>query len=190
MAQELELITGPVEVYWGPVGETFTAIGSAVAGNWVLLGTSGSKNYTEDGVTIRSEKATEVFRSLGSPYPRASYITEADVFVDVDLKDYTLTQLRTALNQNTVTSDGGGFDWISLETEGDVSEIAIQIRGVGKSPLLAGGHIQWNLPRMFEEGSREWGMVKGVPAGSTLSFRAIYDEGATYPVGRIVADDT
>lgn len=190
MAEELELITGPVEIYWGPVGETFTEINASVAGNWVLLGTSGSKNYTEDGVKIRSEVAKAVFRSLGTPYPRAAYITEADIFVDVDLKDYTLTQLRTSLNQNTVTSDGGGFDWISLEVTGDVSEIALQIRGVGKSPLLDGGHIQWNLPRMFEEGSREWAFVKGEPAGSTLIFRAIFDEGATYPVGRIVADDT
>lgn len=191
MAQaELELIVGPIEVYWGPVGETFTEINASVAGNWVLLGTSGSKNYTEDGVKIRHEKSVEIFRSLGTPYPRAAFITEADIFVEVDLKDYTLAQLRTALNQNTVTSDGGGFDWIPLDVGLDISEIALQIRGVGKSPLLSGGHIQWNLPRMFEEGSREWTFDKGTPVGSTLSFRAIYDEGATFPLGRIVADDT
>jgi len=187
---ELELVNGPLEIYWGPVGETFTAIGASVAGNWVLLGTSGSKNYTEDGVKITGDKVTEVWRSLGSPYPRKAHITEADIFVEVNLKDYTLTQLRTGLNQSTVTSDGGGFDWIPLDVGLDVNEIAIQIRGVGKSPLLSGGHIQWNLPRLFENGSREWDFVKGEPVGSTLVFQAIYDEGATYPLGRIVADDT
>lgn len=186
---ELEIINGPLEIYWAPVGESVPAIGDTPAGNWALIGTSGSKNYTEDGVTVSGEKSIEYFRSLGTPYPRKGFITQADVMVTVKVADFTLAQLRRALNENTVTSDTG-FDYIELDVGVDVNEIALLLRGTGKSPALAGSNLQFELPRVVEDGSVEWSWVKGDAVGSDLSFRVIYDEGATYPVGRIVVDDT
>lgn len=185
---ELEIINGPLSVYWAPVGEAFPAVSAAPAGNWALIGTSGAHNYTDDGVTVRSEKSVEYFRALASPYPRKSFITEADVIVSVQLADFTLTQLRTALNQNVVVSDTG-FDYIPLDVGSDVNEIAVLVRGTGKSPLFDGSNMQFELRRAMEDGSREWGFVKGEPVMSELNFRVIYDEGQTFPAGRIVQAD-
>lgn len=186
---ELEIINGPVTVWWGPVGETFTAIGAAVAGNWVQIGTSAAHNYSEDGVSIRTEKSINLWRALGSGYPRKAFLTEADLFVTVSLADFTLAQLRTALNQNVVTSDGGGFDWMEFDVGLDPTEIALLIRAAGKSPLIASGNLQFNLNRVVEVGSQNYNFSKGDPVMGELEFQVIYDEGVSYPVGRIVAAD-
>lgn len=186
---ELEIINGPLEVYWAPYGESFTAIGSSPAGNWALIGQSGSKNYEEDGVIIRCEKSLSYFRALGSPYPRKSFITEADVMVSVRLADFRLSQLRRMLNENTVTSDAG-FDYLEFDIGADPTEIALLIRGTGKSPLSSGNNLQFNLNRVVEEGSQELAFVKGGPVIAELNFRVIYDDGVSYPMGRILQDDS
>ena len=186
---EIEIINGPLAVYWAPLTEAYPAIGAAPAGNWLLIGTSGALNYTEDGVIISHEKSLEYFRALASGYPRKAFITEADIIVKVTIADFTLSQLRLALNQNTVTSDAGGFDHMQMDVGLDVSEIALLIRGTGKSPLIAAGNLQFNIDKVVEEGSREWAFVKGEPVMSELNFRIIYNDGATYPVGRIIAAD-
>ena len=186
---ELEIINGPVTIWWGPVGETFTVIGAAVAGNWVQIGTSGAHNYSEDGVSIRTEKTIEMFRALGSGYPRKAFLSEADLFITVSLADFTLAQLRTALNQNTVTSDGGGFDHMEFDVGLDPTEIALQIRGTGKSPLIAAGNLQFNINRVVEIGSQDYNFSKGDPVMGELEFQVIYDEGQSFPAGRIVAAD-
>ncbi len=185
---ELEIINGPLTLWWGPVGESYPAIGAAPAGNWVQIGTSGPLNYTEDGVVIRNEKSVEYFRSLGSAFPRKSFITEADNIIVVTVADMTLAALRLALNQNTVTAESG-YDWISMDIGLDPTEIALFIRGIGKSPLFDGGNVQFEIDKVVEEGSRELSFVKGEPVGTELTFRTIYNDGATYPVGRILAAD-
>lgn len=182
---ELEIITGPVSLYWGPVGEAFPAVSAAPVGNWLLVGTSGAHNYHEDGVTITSEKSVEYFRALASGYPRKAFITEADLIVGVTLVDQTLANSRLALNQNTVTI-ASPISHIQLDVGLDVSEIALLVRGTGKSPQFSGGNLQYELPRVVEDGSREWGYVKGEPVGSELAFRLIYDEGNSNPGGRLV----
>lgn len=182
---ELEIINGPLSVYWAPVGESFPAVADAPAGNWALIGTSGAHNYSEDGVTVSGEKSVEYFRALASGYPRKAFITESDLMVGVTLVDYTLAQLRLALNQNTVTT-ASPIAHIQLDVGVDVNEIALLVRGTGKSPQFSGGNLQYELPRVVEDGSREWGWIKGDPVGSELNFRLIYDEGQSNPGGRLV----
>ncbi len=182
---ELEIITGPLSVYWGPVGESYPAVSAAPVGNWVLVGTSGAHNYHEDGVSISHEKSVEYFRALASGYPRKAFITEADLIVSLTLVDQSLAQTRLALNQNTVTI-ASPISHIQLDVGLDVNEIALLVRGTGKSPQFSGGNLQYELPRVVEDGTREWAYVKGEPVGSELTFRLIYDEGNSNPGGRLV----
>lgn len=182
---EIEIINGPLTLYWAPVGEAFPAIGAAPAGNWLQVGTSGPHNYSEDGVVIATDKSIEYFRALASGHPRKSFLTEADITVTVNLADMTLAELRLALNQNVVTV-GAGEDEISLDVGLDPTEIAILVRGEGKSPQFAGGNLQYELPRVIEEGSQEYSYVKGEPAMAELVFHVIYDEGNANPAGRLL----
>lgn len=182
---ELEIVNGPLSVYWAPVGESFPAVADAPAGNWTLIGTSGAHNYTEDGVVVSGDKSLEYFRALASGFPRKAFLTEADLTVAVTLVDKTLAQLRVALNQNTVTT-ASPIAHIQLDPGLDVNEIALLVRGTGKSPQFAGGNLQYELPRVVEENSHPWTYVKGEPVGSELMFRLIYDEGNSNPGGRLV----
>ncbi len=182
---EIEIVNGPMEVYWGPTGEAFPAVADAVAGNWLRIGTSGAHNYHEDGVSVLSEKNVEYFRALASGYPRKAFISEADLMVGLTLVDLSLAHLRVALNQNTVTT-ASPIAHIQLDVGLDVNEIALLVRGAGKSPQFAGGNAQYELPRVVEDGSRDWSFVKGEPVGSELNFRVIYDEGQSNPGGRLV----
>ena len=182
---ELELVNGPLDIYWAPTGESFTAIGVTPAGNWLKIGTSGAHNFSEDGVSIISDKNIDYFRGLASGYPRKAFITEANLMVSVSMADLSLSQFRLALNQNTVSS-GGGIDHIQMDVGLDVSEIALLVRGTGKSPQFDGGNIQWELPRVVEDGSRDLSFVKGGPVLVELNFVLIYDEGQSNPGGRFV----
>ncbi len=182
---EIEIVNGPLSLYWAPVGEAFPVVSAAPAGNWLLIGTSGAFNYTEDGVTVANDKTLEFFRSLASGFPRKSFLTEADINITVIMADLTLTQMRVALNQNTVTV-GGAEDSIELDVGLDPVEIALLVRGTGKSPQLLGGNMQYELPRVVEQNSQELGFVKGEPAGVEMMFTVIYDEGNPNPAGRLV----
>ena len=183
---ELEIVNGPLSLYWAPVGEAFPVISAAPVGNWALIGTSGAHNYSDDGVTVALDKSVNFWRGLASPYPRKAFITEADVSVTVSLADMTLAQMRLALNQNVVTT-ASPIDHIQLDVGLDINEIAILVRGTGKSPQFSGGNLQYELPRVVEDGSRELSHVKGDPVLAELAFRVIYDEGQSNPAGRLVA---
>ncbi|MCP4871585.1 MAG: hypothetical protein GY898_22990 [Proteobacteria bacterium] len=182
---ELEIVNGPLSLYWAPVGEAFPTISAAPVGNWLLIGTSGPHNYTEDGVSVSLEKSVEFFRALASGYPRKSFISEADVIVTVQVADLSLSQIRLSLNNNTVTV-GAGVDEIELDVGLDPTEMALLVRGVGKSPQFAGGNLQWEIPRCVEAASPELSHVKGEPAVAELTFQLIFNEGEANPAGRLL----
>ena len=182
----IEILNGPMSVYWAPVGEAFPAINAAPAGNWTLLGASGDKNYTDDGVVIETSNSHEFFRPLGSPFPRKAFLTESDVMVRVNMADMILGNIRTGMNQNAVTVDAGppAIQHISFDVSGDVNDIALLIRGDGKSPSFATGAIQFELNRVIETGNHELTFVKGEPAAMALEFQALLD--TANAIGRIV----
>ena len=153
--------------------------------NWVQLGTSGAHNYSEDGVTVSMEKSVEYFRALASGFPRKAFISEADIIVTVQMADMALTHVRRALNENVVTT-ASPIDSIQLDIGVDITEIALLLRGVGKSPQFSGGNLQYELNRVVEEGSRELSHVKGEAVLVELTFRVIFDEGVANPAGRLV----
>ncbi len=183
----LEILNGPLELYWAPVGEAFPDVDVAPAGNWALIGTSGSTNYTEDGVSLAYDKSFEVFRGLGNSYPLKAFLTETDGFVRVTMADMTLDQLRMAFNLNAVTAVVGppAIEHFSLDVGSDLTEMALLVRGTGKSPEFDGSNMQFELNRVVETGSHEITFVKGDAANVELEFRMLLD--ASDAVGRLVA---
>lgn len=186
----LEIINGPLELYWAPVGEAFPAIDVAPAGNWALIGTSGSNNYTEDGVVLAFDKTFEVFRGLGNTYPLKAFLTETDAFVRVSIADMALDQLRLAFNLNAVSVDVGppAIEHLDLNVASQLEEIALLVRGEGKSPQFATGNLQFELNRVVDTGSHEVTFTKGDAASVNLDFRILLDTSGGFPgeVGRIV----
>lgn len=186
----LEIINGPLELYWAPIGEAFPAINVAPAGNWSLIGSSGSNNYTEDGVTLAFDKNFEVFRGLGNSYPLKAFLTENEAFVRVAIADLSLDQLRLAFNLNAVGVDAGppAIQTLDLNVDTDLNEMALLVRGEGKSPEFATGNLQFELNRVVDTGSHELVFVKGNAAAINLEFRILLDTSGGFPgeVGRVV----
>lgn len=173
------LVAGPMDIYFAPVGEAFPAIDQAPAGNWALVGTSGKKNYTEDGVVVNTNQTLEQWRGSNT-VPRKVFRTEEDIVVVVTMADLSIDQVRRALNENSITSVASavgvaGNDEINLNRGAKVNTIALLVRGTGNSADFEGGNVQFELNEVYEGASQEIALAKGGPAALQLEFHAIED---------------
>ncbi len=181
MSLPLEIVAQPFNVYIAPVGESFPDVDETPGGNWVLIGTSGNRNYTEDGVTVQHEQTVEEFRSLGSTGPMKVFRTSENLIISFTLADLTLENYKYALNFNTVSDTAAGSgtpghrDIDLYLGPDDVAQRALLVRGMNASPYLANTHVQYQVPVVFEVGSKEIVSQKVTPIGLALEFRAIDD---------------
>lgn len=182
MSAPFEIISAPFTLYWAPVGESFPAIDATPAGNWVKVGTSGDRDYADEGVTVAHEQSIEKFRGAGSTGPRKVSRTEEDLMVRLTLWDISLEQYRLALNNVAVVataagSGTGGFKTITPYQGLDVALMALLVRG-DFSAYGAGWKSQYEIPVCYQSGSPEPVFGKGAPAGLALEFTALEDPNA------------
>jgi hypothetical protein len=193
--QPYEIIAAPFKVYAAPVGEAMPAINATPAGNWALLGTSGDKNITEDGVTISHPQTLEMFRMLGTTGPVKAVRTEEDLSLSFVLADLTLEQYKHVLNLGSVSTVAAGvgtagYKHLPIRRGLDVSERALLIKG--PSPYGDGWNLQYEIPRAVHSGEPEVVFQKGEPAGLLFEFMALEDPAAASDnlrFGRIVAQN-
>ena len=186
---DLNIINGPLSLYFAAVGTAFPLVDDDPPTGFTLIGTSGAKNYMEDGVSVAMNQSIEAFRGLGSTIPLKAFRTEEDLVVTVQMADLTLAEVRRALNENAVTNTSAssgipGKDEINLNRNADVNTIALLVRGLGKSPQFETGNLQFELDKAYEGGSQELTFVKGEPAGVLLEFHALEDDAGN--VGRLL----
>ena len=186
---DLNIVNGPLSLYFAAVGTTFPLVDDDPPTGFTLIGTSGAKNYMEDGVSVAMNQSVEEFRGLGSTIALKAFRTEEEVIVSVQMADLTLAEVRRALNENAVTNTAAssgipGKDEINLNRNADVNTIALLVRGLGKSPQFAAGNLQFELDKAYEGGSQEMTFVKGEPAGVLLEFHALEDDAGN--VGRLL----
>lgn len=187
-----QILTGPLEVYWAPTGEAFPTTSAAPAGNWLLIGASGSGNYQEDGVVIVSNQTIEPYRPLGESGPVELLRTAEDLMVRVTINDLTLEMVRLAFDTATVTTAAGppATKKIGLyRGAGKVAQVALLVRGVNKSPYLATVNMQFEVPICSHVASYEMAFQKSPPAGVVLEFQALVDtsQSAGEEFGRLFA---
>ena len=184
MPEPFEITAGPVDVYIAPVGEAMPLVtDEPPAGNWTLIGTSGSTNIGEDGVNVQHSESVEDFRSLGSTGPVKAFRTEEDLLVSFNLMDLTLEQYTYALNFNTVSVDSNDKTINPYKGE-TVQYRALLVRGNGKSPYGDTRNFQYEIPRVRGDSAPEVIFVKGEPAGLALQFRAMIDLNAASDADR------
>jgi hypothetical protein len=175
MSCAIELVTAPFEIYWAPLGSTFPDVDATPANPWTLIGTLGSRRYTEEGVKIAWDYTTSDFVSLGDIDPECVFLTGRNMRVMVTMADMKLDQIRAALNFNAVTTDAGppATLQLSMTVGPELTPVALLVRGDGKSPELEGGNLQFEFEQAIEIGSKEVSFVKGAPAGVQLEFRIL-----------------
>lgn len=182
MAAPTEIIAGPLEAYIGPVGESFPAIGATPAGNWTLIGTSGSKNYTEDGVRVQHPQEFYEVLTAGTTIPRKVFRTREDLIVTFTLYDIKAAEYSRVLNSNSVTTTAAasgvpGQRTVSFERGVQVEFNALLLRGA-LSPEQDDANVQYEVPRVYHNGSPEVVWTKGEATGLIFEFMALLDETA------------
>jgi len=182
MGKPFEIIAAPFTAYWAPLGEDFPDIDETPGGAWTLIGASGSRNYSDEGVTVAHDQTIEQFRGAGATGPMKVQRTEENLAVRFTLWDLTLEQYRLALNQNApATTAAGtgtpGFKAVQLYRGVDVQLLALLLRGKF-SPEGEGWATQYEIPACYQSGSPEPVFAKGAPAGLALEFTAIEDPDA------------
>lgn len=183
----LEIVTGPMTLWWAAVGTAMPDVDDDAATGFTKIGTSGDQNYTEDGVSIIMDQTLEFFRSLGSAHRICAFRTEQDVSVTVTMADLTLAQVRLAMDLNAVTTDTTpDINILDLDYGLSVSDFALLVRGTGNSPGFAGANVQFECNRVVEMASHELSFVKGEPVGLEMEFALLLDDSGN--VGRFVVE--
>jgi hypothetical protein len=192
MPQPYEYISGPFKIYLAAVGTAFPATPeTAIGGAWTLLGSSGEKNYNEDGIVIRNPQNIERHRAYGTTGPRKAFRTEEDMEIEVTLEDLTLEQYKYALNGGAVTdtpaaSGVAGHRALPLKRGRSVTQYALLIRA-GESPYGDGWSMQYEIPRVFVDGDAEATSNKEGPMGVPITFVALEDDSLGF--GNVRATD-
>lgn len=189
MASEpYQLMNGPFEVWTAPTVEIHPDVATpsaSIGGNWTLMGISGDKDITEDGITIMVEQDVQKFRGLGSIATRKMFRTSQDVVISFTLADASIENYSDALDLNPVSN----LEWrrrIQLLMSADVAQQSLLIRGDGKSPY-GDFNTQWWIPRASHDAPLETKIVKGEPIGLAFRFTALVDD--TYDLGHLESQD-
>jgi hypothetical protein len=176
-----EILAAPYAVWLAPVGTAFPAIQTAPTGAWVLLGTSGTKSYDEDGVTVEHPQTIETFTPAGGTVARKAFRTEEDQIINVNLVDLSTIQYAKILNNATVTTVAAGagvagqkhFPTMRGLT---VATFALLLRGMSTETEGLVGEKQ--CPIVYEASEPSPQFTKGEPAVLECSFASLEDDTA------------
>lgn len=188
-----EIMMSGFDVYVAPVGEAFPDVDETPAGNWTLLGTNGKFNYSEDGVVITHGQTISAHRTLGSTGPVKAARTEEELMIAFTLEDVSMEQYAKVLNGVSVSTTAAGagtpgYKDITLRQGLNVNTYAMLIKG--PSPYGDSWHLQFQIPRVFQNGSPAPTFNKGDAAGLATEWIALEDPDAATEAerfGKIVA---
>lgn len=179
MAAPYEILGAPLTLYLAPVGTTMPAIDEEEATfdpAWFKVGTSGDKNYSEEGVSVSHEQALNYFRGAGATAPRKAFRQEEDLTFGVTIADVSPGQYAKAINDATVTTVAAGVGttgekslklWRGLT----VATFALFARGLSSVDDALYG--QYEVATCIEDGSPAPVYTKGEPAMLGMQFRAL-----------------
>lgn len=177
-----EIVASPLTVWVAPVGTAFPDVDAVPSGTWFKLGTSGDKNYDDDGVTVSHEQSLEVFRGAGSTKPRKAWRTEEDIVVGFTLVDVSASQYAKILNDAAVDTEVAGpgtpgTKTVTLDQGIEVSQLALLARGV--SPEGEEFVAQYQIPRCYQSANPSPVYGKTGPAGLECEFRTLESDDPT-----------
>lgn len=176
MTVPVEIIAGPLTLFLAPVGTAFPLVTAAPAAPWAKVGTSGDRNYSDDGVSVQHSQSIEQARPAGAVGPVKAWRTEEDLMIMVTLWDLTLEQFTTALAgvaPTTVAAGAGtpGTKRVGLSAGKAVTTYALLARGYSAYGDAFAG--QYEVPLCYQSASPKILYAKGKPAGIELEFTAL-----------------
>ncbi len=197
MPAPYEVIAAPGTVYLAPVGTAFPDVDTTPVAPWVKVGTTGDRNYNEDGIKVRHSETVELWRSAGSTGARKAFRTAEALRVSLVLADLSLEEYAVALNHNTVTDTPAGAGTPGTKKVGlsrglDVTQKALLLR-INASPEGDDWNMQYEIPVAVQVAEPEVVFIKGPnPAALALEWEALEDPLAATAderFGRLVVQD-
>lgn len=186
-----EIIAAPFDVYVAPVGTAFPDISATPSASWFLLGSSGNKNYDEDGVTITHEQEVEEWVPAGLTAARKAFRTTESLVIAFNVADVSAAQYAKILNGATVTDTAAGSG-----TGGNLNFPLLQGMSVSIFALLcrsgesAAGNLfnsSYEVPIAYQAANPEPQYKKGTPAMLACEWRALWDSATGF--GRYRSQD-
>lgn len=176
-----EIIGAPFTLWLAPVGTAFPLIDAVPAETWVLVGTSGDRNYSEEGVTVSHDQTIEKITPAGALGPVKAFRTAEEQMIAVTLWDMTLEQYATALNDATIATTAAGagtagYKKIGLSRGEEITLYALLVRG--PSAYGADMNAQYEVPRCYQSGNPKPVFAKGKPSALALEFTTLEDPNA------------
>ena len=171
-----------------PIGTAFPLVDAVPGASWIKLGTSGNKNYEDDGVVVTHSQTIEVFRGAGATGPRKAFRTEEDQTFGFTLVDLSPEQYAKAINDASVTTQAAGTGVPGskrFSTLRGLNVAAFALLARGLSTVLDSLAAQYEVPIAYEAGSPAPAFSKGAPAGLELEFASIEDATTGFGVVRI-----
>lgn len=177
IAAPFEIVCAPYTVYVAPVGTAFPAVDLATpATPWKLSGTSGSKNYTDAGVTVTHGQTISEFTPAGSTTPRKTWRTAETLLIAYTLADVSPDQYATVLNDAAVTTVApatgtAGDKHFELMRGVQVNTHALLVRGI--SSVDDSLNAQYEVPCAYESGNPAPTYSKANPAELAVEWHAL-----------------
>ncbi len=176
MAAPYEIVAAPLTVYVAAVGTAFPDVDETPSGSWTKLGTSGDKNYGDDGVTVGHPQSIETFTPAGGTVPRKAFRTEEGLTFGLTLVDFSPEQVAKIMDDAAITTTAAssgipGTKKVALYKGLQVDTFALLARGLSSvNESLA---AQFEVDSCFQGGEPEPTFNKGVPVGYELEYVAL-----------------
>jgi hypothetical protein len=174
MASE-EIVVGPAEVYIAEPGTAFPAPDAAPGVGWTLVGSGGSLNYGEAGITLRRNITNNPIRVLGSTVPRKNVISEMTFEVEFPVMDLSPEELAVAYGVDPADVTAGAFD---LNTSPIPLQRALLVRA---DRTAQGGLVhQWNCYAADQVGGGEGTFSKTAGFATPHVWSCIEDDDGNF----------
>jgi hypothetical protein len=184
MAQSpYEIIVAPFDVWVAPSGSTFPDLAATPTSPWVKIGSNGSENYDEAGVTVTHSQTVDQIRTLGATGPVKAVRSSEDLIIaftlfDLLLADYTRVMNNASVSTTAAGSGTAGYKDIDLLRGLDVAVVALVAKAAA-SPDGATWSMQYQVPKVYASGSPAPVFAKNAAAGLAFEYTAIMDLTAT-----------
>lgn len=173
-----EIMIGPLAIYLAPAIEPLDDVDAAPSGNWALLGTSGTDNYAEAGITLTHSQTVRMTHSVGSTEPLKANRQQEQLTIGLSLMDLGVAQYTKILNNTTKSTDTTpAIDYIGLRRGPDVTVLSLTAWGELMSPSGA-FDVAFYVPRCFQSGDPAPVFSKDTEAMLAVTFTALGHQSA------------
>ncbi len=173
-----EIIVGPLAIYLAPAIEALDDVDAAPSGNWVLLGTTGTENYAEAGITVTHSQTVRQTFAVGATGPLKANRQQEQLTIGLSLMDLSAAQYTKILNNTTKSTDTSpAIDYIGLRRGADVTVLSLTAWGELLSPSGA-FDVSFYVPRCYQSGDPAPVFSKDTEAMLAATFTALEHQAA------------